>query len=149
MPFRPQSPSTHTHQHGAPSRAQSGTHPTIYNTLNKAINLAECEVYSYAPDPDFDPHANDYSDDEDEVGSPGDDDAASSDEETQFQFDDYDVDEAPSRNAYRIHLSDETEEYTPHIRMRRRGALLWSSHWFFLNRKLKRILFITVWARSM
>ena len=33
-------------------------------------------------------------------------------------------------------------------RFRRRGALLWSSHWFFLNRKLKRIMFITVWARS-
>ncbi|KAK0432503.1 hypothetical protein EV421DRAFT_1499225 [Armillaria borealis] len=31
---------------------------------------------------------------------------------------------------------------------RRRGALLWSSHWFFLNRKQKRILFISVWART-
>jgi len=32
--------------------------------------------------------------------------------------------------------------------MRRRGTLLWSSHWFFFNRKLKRVLFISVWARS-
>ncbi|KAF7330496.1 Maf1-domain-containing protein [Mycena venus] len=32
--------------------------------------------------------------------------------------------------------------------MKRRGALLWSSHWFFLNRKLKRILFISVWSRT-
>ncbi|EIN09835.1 Maf1-domain-containing protein [Punctularia strigosozonata HHB-11173 SS5] len=34
------------------------------------------------------------------------------------------------------------------IRMKRRGGLLWSSHWFFVNRKLKRILFVSVWARS-
>src|SRR6266481_2326911 len=36
-----------------------------------------------------------------------------------------------------------------HVRLKRRcGALLWSSHWFFLNPKLKRILFISVWAHT-
>jgi hypothetical protein len=35
------------------------------------------------------------------------------------------------------------------VRLKRRcGALLWSSHWFFLNPKLKRILFISVWAHT-
>jgi hypothetical protein len=35
------------------------------------------------------------------------------------------------------------------VRLRRRcGALLWSSHWFFLNPKLKRIVFISVWAHT-
>ncbi|KAK7062666.1 hypothetical protein VNI00_000154 [Paramarasmius palmivorus] len=36
----------------------------------------------------------------------------------------------------------------PGLSRRRTGALLWSSHWFFLNRKQKRILFVSVWARS-
>ena len=132
----------------APPKIISGTHPTVFRVLNDAIGLGESEVYSYVPPVQFDPHANDFSDDEDDVASIGDESPDTDEEETTFQFDDYDVDEAPSRNAYRIHFSDETEEFTPHIRMRRRGALLWSSHWFFLNRKLKRILFITVWARS-
>ena len=36
-----------------------------------------------------------------------------------------------------------------HTLLRRRGALLWSSHWFFFNRRLKRIiLFVSVWAHS-
>ena len=132
----------------APSRAQSGTHPTLYHCLDEHIKLAECEVYSYAPDMEFDPHANDYSDEEDDVGAAGDDDEApSSDEETQFQFDDYDVDEAPTRRRS-TGSSDDTDELPPGGRVRRRGALLWSSHWFFLNRKLKRVLFISIWARS-
>lgn len=132
----------------APSKSIAGTHPTLYRVLNDAIGLNECEVYSYVPPIQFDPHANDFDDDEDDVASIGSESPDTDEEETTFQFDDYDVDEVPTKNAYRIGISDDSEEYTPHIRMRRRGALLWSSHWFFLNRKLKRILFITVWARS-
>ena len=71
----------------APSRAQSGTHPTLYQCLDEQIKLSECEVYSYTPDMEFDPHAND-SDEEDEVAS-ADEDVPSSDDDTQFQFDDY------------------------------------------------------------
>ncbi|KAI1797398.1 Maf1-domain-containing protein [Ganoderma leucocontextum] len=134
----------------APSRAQSGTHPTLYTALNKEITLAECEVYSYTPDGECDPHAND-SDDEDDVASVEEDE--SSDDDTQFQFDDYDVDEAPARARARRSTGHSDDRYSqsddvPPVTVRRRGALLWSSHWFFLNRKLKRILFISVWARS-
>ncbi|TBU46804.1 Maf1-domain-containing protein [Dichomitus squalens] len=131
----------------APSRAQSGTHPTVYNTLNREISLAECEVYSYTPDPEFDPHAND-TDDEDELASADDDGAPSSDDDIQFQFDDYDVDEAPARRRNTGSTDESDREAPAGGRFRRRGALLWSSHWFFLNRKLKRILFISIWARS-
>jgi hypothetical protein len=35
-----------------------------------------------------------------------------------------------------------------HTVLRRWGTLSWSSHWFFFNRRLKRILFVMVWARS-
>ncbi|RPD61055.1 Maf1-domain-containing protein [Lentinus tigrinus ALCF2SS1-7] len=127
----------------APSRAISGTHPSLYQCLNKHIDLADCEVYSYTPDIEFDPHANDYSDEEDDIASVGDE--QSSDDDTQFQFDDYDVDEQPRRRS--TGSSDDSDE-PPYGRPRRRGALLWSSHWFFLNRKMKRILFISIWARS-
>ncbi|EKM58401.1 uncharacterized protein PHACADRAFT_252689 [Phanerochaete carnosa HHB-10118-sp] len=133
----------------APPQVVSGTHPTVFRVLNEAIGLGDCEVYSYVPPIQFDPHANDFSDDEDDAASVGDESPDTDEEETTFQFDDYDVDEAPTRSAYRISITDAADEYTSHhIRMRRRGALLWSSHWFFLNRKLKRILFITVWSRS-
>lgn len=133
----------------APSKTITGTHPSLYRVLNDSIGLGECEVYSYVPDVEFDPHASDFSDDEDDVASVGDEDSSTEEEETTFQFDDYDVDEAPQRStSWRHSSSDDSDEYAPPIRMKRRGALLWSSHWFFLNRKLKRILFITVWART-
>ncbi|GJF00065.1 Maf1-domain-containing protein [Phanerochaete sordida] len=133
----------------APPRVVAGTHPTVFRVLDAAIGLGDCEVYSYAPPMHYDPHAHDFDDDEDDAASAGDESPDTDEEETTFQFDDYDVDEAPAKGGYRIAVNDAADEFTPHhIRMRRRGALLWSSHWFFLNRKLKRILFITVWARS-
>jgi len=144
----------------APSKVVSGTHPTLFRLLDEVIGLSECEVYTYTPDIEFDPHANDYDDDEDDVASVGDENSSDDDEELTFPFDDYDVDEVPRRPTWQSSMngrttsSAESDESYPrvsspvHIRMKRRGALLWSSHWFFLNRKLKRILFITVWARS-
>ncbi|CAG8682663.1 1608_t:CDS:1, partial [Acaulospora colombiana] len=33
-------------------------------------------------------------------------------------------------------------------RLRLRGSLLWSNHWFFVNRKQKRVLFISIWATT-
>ena len=36
----------------------------------------------------------------------------------------------------------------PSRNLRLRGSLLWSNHWFFVNRKLKRVLFISIWAKS-
>ncbi|KAH9945217.1 Maf1-domain-containing protein [Epithele typhae] len=133
----------------APSRAQSGTHPTLYQCLDETIRLADCEVYSYTPDVEFDPHASDDADESDE-GSAGEDDEGASDDDTQFRFDDYDVDEAPLRRRSTGSSTDSDEYYAPHpgAHGRRRGALLWSAHWFFLNRKLKRVLFISIWARS-
>lgn len=120
----------------APPPMMAGTHPSLYRVLDDVIGLGECDVYSYEPDLEADPHAVDFDDDSDEdtSSSSGDD----SPEET-FAFDDYDVDLSSSRKGP---VNDEHEP------TRRRGSLLWSSHWFFLNRKLKRILFVSVHARS-
>ena len=146
----------------APPPIVSGTHPTLYRILDEIIGLNDCEVYSYVPDIATDPHATDYSDGEDDYGSGGDDDVSSESDEETFAFDDYDVDEArPSRSSWRPidgrpsrfdptrRSSQDTDEESPlRVRLRRRGALLWSSHWFFLNRKLKRILYISICAHT-
>lgn len=149
----------------APTKAVSGTHPVLYRSIDEAIGVAECEVYSYEPPMvEFDPHANDFEDDEDDVASVGEEDSASSEEELLlFEADPYDVDEAGDQPSQRVSadgrmsprggntdLSDEPIFRIPsstRIRMRRRGSLLWSCHYFFYNRKLKRVLFITVWSR--
>jgi hypothetical protein len=141
-----------------PPQIVSGTHPSLYRLLDEVIGLSECDVFSYTPDIDSDPHANDFSDDEDEFASVGDEDSSTDDEVATFQFDNYDVDEVQSGRHHisgspsspRPSRSQSPPWYTPSLRTRkrRRGALLWSSHWFFLNRMQKRILFITVWART-
>lgn len=156
----------------APPQIQSGTHPTLYRILDEVIGLNDCQVFSYSPDIDSDPHANDYSDDEDDVASVGDEYSSDDiDDEATFEFDEYDVDKSSSprhppsfrsvdaddrrpRIIFRKHSGSSNDDSPlrsdfPHVRLKRRdGALLWSSHWFFSNPKLKRILFITVWART-
>jgi hypothetical protein len=138
-----------------PPKIVTGTHPTLYRILDNVVRLSECEVYSYEPDIESDPHADDVDEDEDEVQSVSDEDSSSDDDGATFEFDDYDVDEIKSsdRTAWSTgRKSSSDSEGGVHVpypfHMRRRGALLWSSHWFFLNRKMKRILFISVWART-
>jgi len=138
----------------APPQIVSGTHPSLYRALDDVIGLTECEFFSYEPDIESDPHASDFSDDEDDVKSVGDSDSSDDSGDEPFAFDDYDIDEASPvhRPAFggrlRALVDDDEHTYHPHIVLRRRGALLWSSHWFFFNRRLKRILFVSVWARS-
>lgn len=159
----------------APPQIVSGTHPTLFRIIDEVIGLADCEVFSYTPEIDADPHANDFSDDEDDVASV-DDEVSSGDDDATFEFDNYDIDEArPGRNnsgssggfhnsnsstkrppptpraAIKRSLPEDFDGFSSNfetVQFKRRGALLWSSHWFFLNRKLKRILFVSVWARS-
>ncbi|PFH52897.1 hypothetical protein AMATHDRAFT_138646 [Amanita thiersii Skay4041] len=138
----------------APPPIVSGTHPFLFRLIDDVIGLADCEVFSYTPEIEADPHANNFSDDEADFAT-DEDEESSTDDDFAFEFDNYDVDEAPSETKswsaaprlVPISAEDESPgEALP--RIKRRGALLWSSHWFFLNRKLKRILFISVWARS-
>lgn len=43
----------------------AGVHPVIGQVLDPVIDLSHCEIYSYCPDPDSDPHAVVSDDDED------------------------------------------------------------------------------------
>ncbi|KAF9485249.1 MAF1 protein [Pholiota conissans] len=146
----------------SPPPIVSGTHPTLFRLIDDVIGLSECEVFSYTPEIDADPHANDFSDDEDDVASIADE-ASSSEEDGTFEFDNYDIDELkPRRYSGNTKIPPPTPRaainyaafddfdaaVSSNLRLKRRGALLWSSHWFFFNRKKKRILFISVWARS-
>ena len=149
--FRSRSPN-------APPPLVAGTHPTLYRMLDDVIGLPDCEVYSYVPDISADPYASDYVDAEDDAGSAGEDESSADDDEGAFAFDDYDIDEVESSRKGRSSWRDEStvrrwydadDEVSPlRVRLRRRGGLLWSSHWFFLNRKMKRIVFISLCART-
>lgn len=157
----------------APPPIVAGTHPTLYRLIDEVIGLSESEVFSYVPDIESDPHASEFSDDEDDFAELGDGNSSSDDEPT-FEFDNYDIDEVHPTSSHQYsgnspslvippkrtwsYSSSSTSSPTsplsyvrpyPHTTpKRRRGALLWSSHWFFLNRKLKRILFISIWAKT-
>lgn len=117
--------------------------------------MQDCEVFSYSPETEFDPHAND-DDSEDNPPYVHDPDADSAEEDDPFIFDDYDVDESGPTERTGNSMSPlkptaepiPSQAYKPSSKGSRSGALLWSSHWFFLNRKLKRILFVSIWARS-
>ncbi|KAJ3573121.1 hypothetical protein NP233_g2636 [Leucocoprinus birnbaumii] len=137
----------------SPPQIVSGTHPALFRLIDDVIGLSECEVFSYTPEIEADPHASDFSDDEDDAASVAEEDSSSEDDAT-FEFDDYDIDEVKPRHGFRSAMttssaeSSPTDEVSSLLYHKRRGALLWSSHWFFLNRKLRRILYVSVWARS-
>lgn len=140
----------------SPPAIVSGTHPVLYRTIDDAIGLADCEVYSYSPDIDSDPHASDMEDGDIEEAFFGDEDDSEEEERPMFEFDDYDVDETPYRTSSPTNTfsssphppSSESPLYSPTSGGKCHSALLWSSHWFFLNRKLNRVLFVSVWARA-
>lgn len=132
----------------------SGTHPALFKMIDDIIGLADCEVFSYHPDPENDPHAGDS--DSDVESS----DALSSDEDGPFDFELDEAGASGSSGRPRRSSSQDSAKWSPlddsegdikspwNAKMKQRGALLWSSHWFFHNKKMKRIVFISVWARK-
>jgi len=155
-----------------PPEIVSGTHPTLYKLLDDIIKLDESELYSYTPDMQSDPHATD-SDDEEEMWDSDETSSVGSDDGGVFEFDDDDDDEPTtmvdristrplrvrtsspkpifpsSENTSPDSLSASPVRSRPRTFMRKpHGGLLWSTHSFFHNRKLKRILYVTTWARK-
>ncbi|KAI8449703.1 Maf1 regulator-domain-containing protein, partial [Phakopsora pachyrhizi] len=203
------------------SESLVGVHPVLIQVLDPVIDLSQCEVYSYCPDPDSDPHAVDSDEEEDEVES-----LASSfygnnkafdvidspyggEEETMWPMDDVDASTYPetfeddpltlnrtsavmsaqpttasdqssssvigtqigkqisqgikcrkpitmhpveARSSVRknsaVHQSLSDLDVCADLEEGSAGGLLWSSHYFFYNKKMKRILFISTWGRK-
>ncbi|GJJ08570.1 hypothetical protein Clacol_002789 [Clathrus columnatus] len=159
----------------------SGVHTTLYKTLDDVIKLSECEVFSYSPDPNSDPHAGDSDDEQivsDDDLSPSDEDyedevnqlsEQEEEEEYTFVFDEESISDEPvsasllkfrwlhdpprkRHNSSDFSALDSPKRFNrfrSSLRHRRpRTPLLWSSNWFFYNRRLKRIVFISIWARK-
>jgi len=153
----------------------SGTHPTLYKLLDDVIKLDECEVYTYTPDLSSDPHATDSDDSDAEAWDSDETSSLGSDDDGVFEMFDEEEFPLPSTAApsqamklghkgsprKRPTLKDdedtsfESDSASPTrtrprslFRKRSGGGFLWSTHTFFHNRKQKRILYITTWARK-
>jgi len=150
----------------------SGTHPTLYKLLDEVIKLDECEVYTYTPDMSSDPHATDSDDDDADAWDSDETSSFGSEEDGVFEmFDDEEFplpttrvtsqspqldknSSPPSRRPPKDDVdtspeSESTSRSRPRSLFRKRGGgFLWSTHTFFHNRKQKRILYITTWARK-
>ncbi|KAK4051939.1 hypothetical protein OIV83_002644 [Microbotryomycetes sp. JL201] len=185
---------------GASSSPQDGevpTNPFLRQVLDPIIDLAECEVYSYTPDVDSDPHAVDSDDEsEDDGGDPdafeGDDDGMAWEMEGLEGMSGYrNSSNHPNAGTIGNHSSTrgggaagrggsghsttpwfarpatpmksfasifgggasapatpastaDSDDYFGDST----GGLLWSTFHFLYNRKAKRIVFITAWART-
>ncbi|KAG8997728.1 hypothetical protein FRB93_013968 [Tulasnella sp. JGI-2019a] len=140
----------------------TGLNPMLYQVLNNVICLDQCDVYAYTPDLESDPHADDSDSDADSDES-----YTTSEDESydMLGFDDFTSSSSPpklglainKRPPYGSWVDDVTaldglpdlEHSGRSDRLRKTsGGLLWSSHYFFYNRKLKRILFVTIWAKK-
>ncbi|GAA5869645.1 hypothetical protein JCM16303_000534 [Sporobolomyces ruberrimus] len=151
------------------------TDPFLRQVLDPIIDLAECEVFTYSPDMDSDPHAADSDDDEDDSA---DDDAFERDDDGMaFEMDG--VESARTRfggSSYGSRPSPFTGPSTPvskrsqmksihsvfppgtpgstngdsedYFSESSTGGLLWSTFQFLYNKKLKRIVFINAWAKT-
>jgi len=168
----------------------AGTHPGLFRTLDEVIGLDECEVYSYTPDPDADPHGGGGESDEEDSEEAGSEDDSEEEEgsveekggnwyddrrEASSEEEDEEEPRLGRRGGSRGvgiaipgYEGQKTRSYMYHgygslglkyrsriggsssspVRRRMGAALLWSNHWFFLNRKQKRVLFISIWAKS-
>ncbi|KIK63226.1 hypothetical protein GYMLUDRAFT_163310 [Collybiopsis luxurians FD-317 M1] len=141
----------------APSSVVAGTHPEVYALLDEVIGpLGECEVYEYTPEPEEDPNAGEGEGDDEEDFEEESEGFSFGDEHV-FAFDE-DMSSASKTNTNTPHtprgaaLSSSAHPISPFHESYRpptgSDPLLWSSHWFFLNRKQKRILYVSVWARK-
>lgn len=168
----PTSSSPPIHRSSAWSAPQivSGTHPTLYKLLDDVIKLDDCEVYTYTPDMPSDPHATDSDDSNADAWDSDDTSSLGSDDEGVFEMFDEEEFPLPSTSPTQAIKLNESPKLRPTLKdeddtspesgsasptrsrprsfRKRNGGLLWSTHTFFHNRKQKRILYITTWARK-
>lgn len=160
------------------------TNPFLRQVLDPIIDLAECEVFSYTPDMDSDPHAAESDDESDDEGES---DAFEKDDEGMaWEMDGVDTfagnqgsgnrgggsSGQPGLSHHQMQARYPTGPTTPmksfssffppspapgtpnsvadseeYFTGESNQGLLWSSNFFLYNKKMKRILFISIWAR--
>ncbi|KAI5479037.1 mitogen-activated protein kinase Maf1 [Pseudohyphozyma bogoriensis] len=145
------------------------TNPFLRQVLDPVIDLAECEVFTYTPDMDSDPYSNDS---DDESSEDGDGDAYEREEEGIWEMEG--VDNAagssasygygpswsggygtPQKGFSSFGIAPGTptsfadpDEWNEGSRRKGGNSLLFSSHYFLFNKKMKRILFISTSAHG-
>ncbi|GAA5884641.1 hypothetical protein JCM6882_005331 [Rhodosporidiobolus microsporus] len=147
------------------------TNPFLRQVLDPIIDLAECEVFTYTPDMDSDPHA---AESDDEGDDDFDDDAFERDDDDSLGFEMEGVDSSSMSGLSRSYGSNRPSPFTAGSWAHRSpmksiasvfppaggasgadsdvesstGGLLWSTFQFLYNRKAKRIVFLNAWART-
>ncbi|WVN88667.1 uncharacterized protein L203_103880 [Cryptococcus depauperatus CBS 7841] len=146
--------------------AGAGAAP-LYRVLNDVVQMDDCEVYSWFPEPEYDPHMDPgeaemeesddgYFEEEDEDFILVDEDKVGDSETTWGTGMDLDIEmeiEEEGKRTDRIKspafvYNGKTfnEEWN---RSRKASGLLWSANYFFYNKRQKRILFLTCWCRHV
>nr|ODN76443.1 hypothetical protein L203_06399 [Cryptococcus depauperatus CBS 7841] len=140
---------------------------SLYRVLNDVVQMDDCEVYSWFPEPEYDPHMDPgeaemeesddgYFEEEDEDFILVDEDKVGDSETTWGTGMDLDIEmeiEEEGKRTDRIKspafvYNGKTfnEEWN---RSRKASGLLWSANYFFYNKRQKRILFLTCWCRHV
>ena len=140
----------------APGLSQSGSpsaggltnlpNPHIYRVLNEAVSLDDAEVYSWFPEPEYDPH---YDAEDGEVTDDGLDDDSSYESEQAIGDIDMEPETPASWGAGGMDLDDVPESPAPSSiaampppedveqitkRKKRNPDLLWSQNYFFYSK---------------
>ncbi|KAL7423308.1 hypothetical protein Q5752_002609 [Cryptotrichosporon argae] len=163
-PIAGSSPASHSPGFAGPSSLPnaaplSSSTQALSRVLNDVVDLDECEVYSWLPEPEYDPH----------VGPEEDEDASTIEEDDEYEaIEGMDIDsEVPGWGGQGMDLDDyepargtkddpidlrqEVPESAPvdfDYKPRKVGGLLWSANYFFYSRRQKRVLFLTTWCRK-
>ncbi|WVQ68904.1 uncharacterized protein L199_007113 [Kwoniella botswanensis] len=162
----------------SPNLGPTVPYPDLYRILNDVIPMEDCEVYSWFPEPEYDPHIDTStvpSEDEDEDLLFGQDKMDLDDTDNDPSWGaggmdmELDVDEeklhsvpmmrqnstsgggaAAASQAHR--RSSESALIIPNdwdlSKERKVNGLLWSVNYFFYSKRQKRILFLTCWCRN-
>ncbi|WVF70138.1 hypothetical protein IAT40_004926 [Kwoniella sp. CBS 6097] len=170
------SPPQASPSNSSPNLGPSVPNPDLYRILNEVVPMDECEVYSWFPEPEYDPHIDaptDASDEEeDDILNEADEDFAmdmDADAEIPPNWGvggmDLDVDEeklesvpmarqnstsgggGANANVAAARRLSESGDWAVG-RERRVGGLLWSANYFFYSKRQKRVLFLTCYCRN-
>ncbi|WVQ76720.1 hypothetical protein IAR50_006394 [Cryptococcus sp. DSM 104548] len=124
----------------------------LYRVLNQVIPLDDCDVYSFFPEPEYDPHMDpleeaDLMEEDEDMDADGD---VQVDEGEPAWGTGMDLDvEMEMEDGERPKIGTTSRKNEVWQDKRRLGGLLWSANYFFYNKRQKRILFLTSWCRHL